>query len=79
MPGQPENADQIDAGESSEGFGDAVVGVVTPDQGAEVFDAAPRDGAAGVNGVLAEGLAEVTLAGPARPADPQVFVPLDPF
>jgi hypothetical protein len=49
------------------------------DQGAEVFDAEPGDGAAGVDGQLAEHFAQVRLARAGRPADAEVLVPVDPL
>ena len=48
-------------------------------QCAEFFDAEPGYGAAGVDGELTECLAEVRFPGPARAADAQVLVPVDPF
>ena len=61
--------DQIDAGESADGLGDGVVGVVPRTRGAKFFEAEPGDGAAGVDGELAERFAEVDCPGAGRPAD----------
>jgi hypothetical protein len=60
-------------------LGDRIVGAMPADERAEFVDAEPGNGAAGVDGELAERFAEVRLAGAAWPADAQVFVPVDPF
>ena len=49
------------------------------DQGAEVFDGEPGDGQSLVDRGLAEGLAEVALAGAGRAADAEVLSPVHPF
>src|SRR5206468_5443679 len=71
--------DQVGAGDPGDGAGDGVVGAVAADQRAELVDGEPGHRPAGVDGQLAQRLAEVRLPRPAGPADAQVLAPVDPL
>ena len=73
------NHDQIGAEYAGDDTVDGVVGAVRADQGAEVFEAEPRDSHAGFDDLLAEGFEEESLAGSAGPANDDVLLPADPF
>ncbi len=55
------------------------IGSVAAQDGAEGLEAEPREVVAGVDGGVAESFEEVALARPARPADHDVLVALDPL
>lgn len=82
--GHREQADVIDHHELGPqdpgyGAGDAVVGAVGADQGAEIFEPEPCHTHTGFDGLLAEGFEEERFPGAGRSADDQVFPAGDPF